>query len=57
MKAITEHEALKINAINLATHHRRTCDGQTCNISLSQIYTLLKRAGIELTDEERRVFL
>lgn len=55
-KIIEKNKLLKQNAIRLATHHRKHCDGEECNISLSLLLDLLELAGIELTEEEKRIF-
>lgn len=57
-RAIEQHlEAIKTNAFAVADHHRKTCEGAECNISLSLLASLLERAGYKLTQEERRKFL
>ena len=50
-------EVLKQNAIRLARHHRKCCEGAECNISLWLIAELLMKAGIELTDDEKKEFI
>lgn len=42
---------LLLNAIRLADHHRATCEGETCNISLSLLLELLQRAGIDAASD------
>jgi hypothetical protein len=44
---------VKENAIKLAEHHKRTCEGEECGISLHLLYVMLNGLGIELTEEER----
>lgn len=53
----TELSAIKDNAILLAQHHRKHCDGKGCTISLYLLYRALVLAGVELTDKELIEFL
>jgi hypothetical protein len=56
---ISREQALKENVIRLIKHHRKYCEGETCDISLSQILELLEaseNAGLKFTDEEKRLF-
>ena len=48
-------EAMKRNILLVADEHRKNCLG-ACNISLSLLRLLLKRAGISLTPEEEARF-
>lgn len=57
MKYITRDEAIKLNMIRLVQEHKQKCDGATCNVSISDVAELLKRAGIELTKEEQSEFI
>jgi hypothetical protein len=50
-------EILKINTINIAKHHRKYCEGEQCNVSLMLLLELLNRAGIEMTDKEKIIFI
>lgn len=45
---------LKDNVVELALHHKSTCEDSECNISLIAVAEVIRRAGLELTDEERR---
>lgn len=56
---ITQEKAdrLKQNAIRMVQHHKKHCDGPTCNITVFGIYELLDAAGIEVTDEEIHHFV
>lgn len=47
----------KLNAINIARHHKSCCVGESCNISLLLLAQLLERAGITLTKEELEEFV
>ena len=51
------NETLKLNAINIAKHHKKHCNGANCLVSLISLRLLLARAGIELTNEEIEVFI
>jgi hypothetical protein len=57
METITDEQVVKENAIRLAEHHKKHCDGADCNISLYMVRRLLEMAGIELSDEEKKIFL
>jgi len=57
METITEKQAIKENAIKLASHHKKHCDGAECDISLYLLRRALDLAGIELNDEEKRIFM
>ena len=57
METITEQQSVKENAIRLAIHHRKHCDGRECDISLYLLRRALEMAGIELTDKEKRHFM
>lgn len=50
-------DALKANVIRIAQHHRQTCPGESCQVSLFQLVMLLDRAGIRLNNQELREFL
>jgi hypothetical protein len=47
-------ETLKRNVLGLADHHRATCDGPDCTVSLALLGVLLDRASIGVTEEEAR---
>lgn len=49
-------DAYKLNIIELVKHHRKTCEGETCNISLNMVLQMLKLAGYKFTEEEERLF-
>jgi hypothetical protein len=50
-------KAYRINAINLARHHRKHCEGENCNISLILLMEMAKESGVKFTDEEIKEFL
>jgi hypothetical protein len=50
-------QVLKLNAIETAKHHKLHCCGESCNVSLSMLSSLLVEAGITLTKEERSNFI
>lgn len=54
---IAFEQALKENMLRLVEHHRRHCDGPDCDISLWEVRQVMERAGITLTDEEKRRFM
>ena len=53
MKTITEQQAVKKNALRLAEHHIKHCEGAGCDISLYLLLRLLEMAGIKLTNKEK----
>lgn len=57
MERISKNKIIKDNAIRLAEHHKEHCDGEDCNISLYLLAQTLEKAGVELTDKERLIFL
>lgn len=57
MEPIDENTVLKENVIAIAKHHRKHCDGTDCNCSLYFLRKLLEKAGITLTDTEKREFM
>ena len=51
-------DVLRENAINLANHHKKSCSGVDCKISLFLLKELLRgEYKIELTEEEEKIFL
>lgn len=50
-------ELMKFNIIQLARHHRKTCEGEDCNISLHLLYTTAKKAGVKFSKKETEYFL
>ena len=50
------NEAYKLNTIELAKHHRKYCEGEECNISLSVLRMMAEECGIIFTDEELKFF-
>lgn len=57
MLHITENEHIYLNALRLADDHRKHCEGESCNISLSLMLSLLHKAGIEVPKDEVSRFL
>jgi len=56
-KLMDRDDVILKNMIDLADHHRKHCEGESCNISLSFLLELLGRAGIWTSDEQKRHFL
>lgn len=50
-------ETYKLNALELAKHHRRRCEGESCIISLNVLRMMAEQCGVEFTEEEAREFL
>lgn len=57
MQQPDDAQMLKDNALKLAQHHKKTCGDPECDISLFQLRRLLERAGIPITQEERRILI
>ena len=57
MSKITEEEAMKEQFIKIARHHRKYCEGETCDISLYYLRRALSQLGIGLTVDEGREFI
>ena len=49
-------EAYKMNTLELAKHHRKYCEGESCNISLNILMIMAEECGVRFTDEEREEF-
>ena len=54
--SIIEKNFIKDNFINLAKHHKKYCEGESCNISLTSMFIVLEYLNIKLTKEERLLF-
>jgi hypothetical protein len=52
-----ELEAMKLNTLWLAEHHRKICDGESCNISLIVLMQMAEKAGITFTENEKMIFI
>ena len=50
-------KAFKHNTLELAKHHKRTCDGELCNISLLTLRLMAEECGVKFTNEEKKVFI
>lgn len=50
------NKIIKDSMIRLVEEHKDKCNGH-CNISLILIAEFLEKSGIELTDEERKIFV
>ena len=57
MAKITEKQAVKENAIRMAEHHRKHCEGEDCNISLYLLKRALDLADIKLDRAESLKFM
>lgn len=56
-KGMDFKDILRENAINLAKHHRKSCNGD-CYVQLNLLRELLKgKYKIELTEEEEGIFI
>ena len=52
-RSVQYDDVLKENMLRLIAHHKKHCEGETCNISLMWVLEVMKRAGIELTEQDR----
>jgi len=50
-------DVLRENAIKLAKHHKKYCEGENCDINLWLLRELLKGNKIELTEKEEMIFI
>lgn len=50
-------EIYKMNAIGLAKHHRKYCEGKSCSISLFILKEMAENSGVEFTDRELEEFV
>jgi len=48
-------QVYKDNMLNLVKYHREHCDGN-CGVSLRQVLSVMLRAGLVVTEEERKLF-
>lgn len=49
--ALQEDSALLASIVRFADQHREICPGAECNVSLFDLYRLLRRAGIAVPDK------
>ena len=54
---VDEHSALrnqilKLNLLEIAREHKRKCGGRECNVSISLLFELGRKAGLTFTAEE-----
>jgi len=54
---MTQKEWFAKFALTLAEHHKRHCDGASCNISLGQIREMAEAAGAQFTKAEQEQFV
>lgn len=50
-------EVFKRNALALAKHHRKHCEGEDCDISLFMLLYMATDAGVKFTEKEAREFI
>jgi hypothetical protein len=46
----------KRELIRFAEHHKKTCEGATCNMSLRSLLEVGEKAGIGFTQQERLAY-
>jgi len=42
---------IKRNSISLAKHHKKYCEGESCDISLSLLEEMCEKLGVEFTKD------
>jgi len=47
----------KLNAMELAKHHKKYCEGESCVISLNVLREMAEKVGVKFTKKERELFL
>ena len=52
-----DEAAVKRTLLELCQHHKETCDGPECTISLWTVREVFEFLGIELTEEELKVLM
>jgi len=57
MSEFNKVDAYRINTLELAEHHRRCCDGESCAISLWLLKEMGEVAGVKFSDEEAKLFI
>ncbi len=57
IKKIDRYDLSKTNIIRIAKHHKDTCIGVECDISLYELLQVAISAGLEFTDEEVSLFM
>ena len=50
-------EVFKNQALQLAEHHKKHCDGESCTISLLVLKEMAEKAGVKFTKKELEVFV
>ncbi len=56
METIETMDAMKMNVIALAKHHKKHCKESDCNVSLVLLMMTCQRAGMRFKEEELRYF-
>ncbi len=58
MEYITQKQLLAMNLLNLAKHHKETCNSPDCGVSLSSFRAIYEEwLGRECTEEESGYFM
>lgn len=47
---------LKENILILVKHHKKNCGDEFCGVSLHLVRLLVEKAGVELSEKEKRLF-
>lgn len=53
----TIEEAYKHTLIELAKHHKKYCEGETCTIQLILLKEIGEKVGVIFSEEEIKLFL
>lgn len=51
------NKAYKLNALELARHHRKNCDGESCVISLAVLRMMAEQCGVKFNEDELMEFI
>ena len=57
MKFQSEKQYMKMNLLRIAKHHKRTCPGENCDVSLFALGITGRRAGLKFTKKEEMTFI
>lgn len=50
-------KAYKRNTLELAKHHRKYCEGESCGISLILLRMMAEKCGVIFSEEEKELFI
>jgi hypothetical protein len=50
-------KAYKLNTLALARHHRKHCEGEECDVSLTILMMMAEQCGAKFTEKEKELFI